>query len=79
MAGAPTEVVIGVWTINLRSDIVQSDAYLLVPPVETKTTEQTVAGIGPDKPSNMRVLLAFEWTQAAPQSCFLNDAAPKNM
>ena len=31
--------------------------------------------IDPDEPSNMRFFLAFEWTQAAPQSFFLNDFA----
>ena len=35
----------------------------------------TVCDIDPGDPSNMRLLLAFELTQAAPQSFWLNDAA----
>ena len=35
--------------------------------------------IDPDDPVNMSYLLASEWTQAAPQSFCLNDAAWKNM
>ena len=36
---------------------------------------QTVDDIDPGEPKNMSFLLAFEFTQAAPQSFFLNDVA----
>ena len=39
----------------------------------------TVADIDPGEPSNMAVLLAFEWTQAAPQRFCVNDLACENM
>ena len=35
--------------------------------------------IDPDDPAKMNFWVAFEWTQAGPQSCCLNDAAPINM
>ena len=38
-----------------------------------------VREIDPYEPANMLSLLAFEWTQAAPQRFCLNDAASKNM
>ena len=38
-----------------------------------------VDDIEPGEPANMIVLLAFEWTQAAPQSFRVNDAASQNM
>ena len=38
-----------------------------------------VCEIDPDEPANMVVLLAFEWTQAAPQSFRLNNFASQNM
>ena len=34
-----------------------------------------VRGIDPDEPAKMFVLLAFEWTQAAPQSFCVNEVA----
>ena len=36
-------------------------------------------GMDPCEPSNMRSFVAFEWTQAAPQSLRVNDVAPANM
>ena len=39
----------------------------------------TVSDIDPGDPSNMRFLVAFEWTQTAPQSCCLNDVALMNI
>ena len=39
----------------------------------------TVCDIDPDEKANMKFLLAFEWTQAAPQRFCLNDTAPENM
>ena len=38
-----------------------------------------VHDIDPGEPLNMKFLVAFEWTQAAPQSCCLNEVAPINM
>ena len=35
--------------------------------------------IDPGEPENISFLLAFDWTQAAPQSFCLNDFAPSNM
>ena len=35
----------------------------------------TARNIDPGEPANMNVLLAFEWTQASPQSVCLNDVA----
>ena len=35
----------------------------------------TVCDIDPDDPSNIKLLLAFEWTQAAPHIFRLNDTA----
>ena len=40
---------------------------------------QTVREIDPFEALNMRSLVAFEWTQEAPQSCCWNDVAPMNM
>ena len=39
----------------------------------------TVLDIDPDEPANMTFFVAFEWTQALPQSCRLNTIAPRNM
>ena len=39
----------------------------------------TVCDIDPGERSNMSLLLACAWTQAAPQSSCLNDAASRNM
>ena len=39
----------------------------------------SVRDIDPDESVNMSILLAFERTQAAPQSLCLNDAASNNM
>ena len=39
----------------------------------------TDGDIDPDEPSNISFLLAFEWTQAVPQSFRLNDVACQNM
>ena len=39
----------------------------------------TVRDIDPNDPANMALLLAFEWTQAEPQSFRVNNVAPKNM
>ena len=39
----------------------------------------TVLDIDPDDPANITVLLAFEWTQADPQSFLWNNVAPRNM
>ena len=39
----------------------------------------TACEIEPDDPWNMRFLLALEFTQAAPQSCWLNEAASRNI
>ena len=45
----------------------------------TEVIAHTVADIDPSDPANMPVLLAFELTQATPQSFCLNELAPKNM
>ena len=42
-------------------------------------TAHAVCDIEPEESSNIRVLVAFECTQAAPQSCCLKDFAPMNM
>ena len=39
----------------------------------------TVGDIVPKQLANILVLLALDWTQAAPQSFCLNDAAPENI
>ena len=47
--------------------------------VGTGVGVHTVSDIDPDEPANIELLLAFEWTQAAPQSFCLNDVACRNM
>ena len=39
----------------------------------------TVRDIDPEEPTNRSILLAFEWTQPAPQSDSLNDVACWNI
>ena len=41
----------------------------------TRVVAHTVCDIDPDDPSNIKLLLAFEWTQAAPHIFRLNDTA----
>ena len=41
----------------------------------TGVVAHTVCDIDPDDPSNIKFLLAFEWTQADPQSLCSNDVA----
>ena len=41
----------------------------------TVVVAHTVWDMDPDEPVNMKVLLAFEWTQAAPRSFHLKDTA----
>ena len=69
LAGAPTDVVTGVRTISSRSGIGRRDTYGGVVCVHT------VREIDPGDASNINSLLAFEWTQATPQSVCLNDVA----
>ena len=38
-----------------------------------------VRNINPCEPLNMSFLIAFESSQASPQSCCLNDVAPRNI
>ena len=63
--------------MSSRSGIGRREAYSLVGRVVggVGTDGHAVRGIDPEEPANMLVLLAFEWTQAAPQSFHLNDIA----
>ena len=45
----------------------------------TVVVEHAVCDMDPGEPANIRILLAFEWTQAAPQSCRFKDIALINM
>ena len=84
-AEVPTEVVIGVRTISSRSvpgggaDVLLSSPLALSSPLDCGESTQSVFDIDPDDPANISFLLAFEWTQVAPQIWCLNDAAPINM
>ena len=70
--------VVGVLTMSSRSGIGRRETYSLVDRVvgSVGSDGHAVHGIDPDEPSNMLVLLAFECTQADPQSFRLNDFAP---
>ena len=76
-AEALTTVVIGVRAISSRSGVGRRVIYWRVSGVGAAA--HTVSEIDPGEPVNMNFLLAFEWTQAAPQSFWLNDVAPWNM
>ena len=65
IAVVPTDVV----AISSRSGIGWRDAYGRVVCVHSN------GDIDPGDPANMSLLLAFEWTQASPQSFCLNDLA----
>ena len=72
-----TNVVVGVRTISSRSGI---DLCVTCLRVDGEgAASHTVREIDPGEPSNMRCLLAFERTQARPQSFCLNDFASVNM
>ena len=77
MAGLLTAVVIGVLTISSRSGNGRRDKYLCVASVVNGvgTDVHSVCDIDPEVPANMRVFIAFELTQAAPQSFCLKDVA----
>ena len=81
MVGVLTDAVIGVCTTSSRSGngrrVMCWRVAGVVAGVETDV--HTVTGIDPDEPINIPILLAFECTQAAPQSLRLNDAAFQNM
>ena len=80
MAGAPTDVVTRVCdTISSRSGFGRRVTYLCVTPVEAESDVHTFLDVDPYENANMSVLLACEWTQAAPQSRWLNKSASKNM
>ena len=70
-------VLIGVLAMSSLSDIGRRNTYSRVACVAAceGTDVHTVRDIDPDEPSNMRYFFAFEWTQAAPQSFWLNDFA----
>ena len=69
MAGALTDAGIGVLTaISSRSVIGRRVTYWCAGP-------HTVGDIEPDERSNIWLLLAFEWTQAAPQSVCRKDVS----
>ena len=70
---AATDGVTGVRTINSRSGIGRRVASRGVVCVHT------VRDIDPGDLSNINSLLAFEWTQATPQSVCLNDLASRNI
>ena len=72
----PCEVSIGVLDISSRSGMRGRAAYGRVVAGVGAGVHSDACNIEPDVPSNMRFLLAFEWTQAAAQSFALNDVAP---
>ena len=74
MDGVLTDVVIGVRAMSSRSVIGRRDTYWRVGGVGFAS--HTVCEIDPGEPTNMSCMLAFEWTQAAPQSFCVNDVAP---
>ena len=69
-----TDVVIGARTISSRPGIGRRDAYW-----RGVAKVHTCDDIDGNVLANMCFLLAFEWTQAAPHSFCLNDAACQNM
>ena len=75
--GVMTDVVIGVLTISSRSGNGGRDASSRVASVVNGVgvDVHSVCDIDPDVPANMRVFIAFELTQAAPQSSCLKDVA----
>ena len=74
-------VVIGKSSTSSRSGNGRRVAYWRVARVVASVGDNmcTICDIDPDDPSNMRFLLAFECTQAAPESLFLNETVPQNM
>ena len=77
MVGVLTDVTIGVLTISSRPGIGPRDTYSLVGRVVTGVGVDVHSGcdIDPDVPVNMSVFVAFELSQAAPQSSCLKDVA----
>ena len=51
----------------------------LDPGENTEAGVHTSDDIDPNDPVNMAFLVAFEWTQASPQSLCWNEVASKNM
>ena len=77
MDGVLTDVLIGVLAMSSRSGIGRRDRYWRVPCVVVDG--HTVRDMDPGEPSNMSILLAFDLTQAAPQSFCSNDSASSNI
>ena len=75
------EMVTDFLAMSSRSGIGRRDTYwrvdCLVAGVATEV--HTVPDIDPDDPMNISLWLAFDRTQAAPQSFWLNDTASENM
>ena len=68
MPGAAIDVVLGVSAIRIRaSNRCGGDTW------------HTISDIIPDDPTNMSLLIAFEWTQEIPQRRCMKDVAPLNM
>ena len=64
-----TDVVIGVLIISSRS----GNGWCGIPVIGVRAGVHIVLGIEPGDCSNMSLWVAFKWTQAGPQSFWLND------
>ena len=75
------------FVVILRAGVdILSDVEIIVTPTiavdgreNTGVVAHVVEDIDPDELANMENLVAFEWTQASPQSFCLNEVAPKNI
>ena len=69
----------GLVTLTVGREAKTNDVGVVTLTVTGEDEMHAVRDIDPDERTNMSFWLAFELTQAAPQSCCLNDPAFENM
>jgi hypothetical protein len=70
---------VGLVTVTVGGEAKTNDVGLVTLTVGGEDEMHAVRNIDPDELTNMSFWLALELTQAAPQSCWLNDPAFENM